>query len=74
MLIPGQGRLCDQADLTDYRDMLTIIRDRVADMIKKGKSLEEAKAARLTRDYDGRFSAPAYTGEMFVEAVYRSLK
>jgi len=74
MVIPGHGRLCDEADVTDYRDMLTIIRDRVQDMLRKGKTLEEARAARLSRDYDRRYSTPSWTGEMFVEAVYRSLK
>jgi cyclase len=73
MVIPGHGRLCDQADVTDYRDMLTIIRDRVQDMLRKGKTLEEVKAARLSRDYDRRYSTHAWTGDMFVEAVYRSL-
>jgi cyclase len=74
MVIPGHGRLCDEADVTEYRDMVTIIRDRVADLIKKGKSLSEVQAARVTRDYDGRFSQPAWTGEMFVESIYNSLK
>ena len=54
--------------------MVTIIRDRVADLIKKGKSLSEVQAARVTRDYDGRYSRPAWTGEMFVESIYNSLK
>jgi len=74
MLIPGHGRLCDEADLTEYRDMVTIVRDRVADLIKKGKSLDETKAALVTRDYDGRYSQPAWTGDMFVESIYYSLK
>jgi len=74
MVIPGHGRLCDEADVTEYRDMVTIIRDRVADLVKKGKSLSEVQAARVTRDYDGRYSQPAWTGEMFVEAIYNSLK
>lgn len=74
MVIPGHGRLCDQADVTDYRDMMTIIRDRVADGIAKGKSLDEVKALRPTRDYDRRYSTNAWTGDMLVEAVYRSLK
>ena len=74
MVIPGHGRLCDEADVTEYRDMVTILRDRVADLIEKGKSLDEAKAARLTRDYDGRYSQSTWTGEMFVESVYKSLK
>ena len=74
MVIPGHGRLCDQADVTDYRDMMTIIRDRVADLIAKGKTVEEVKAARPTRDYDRRYSTSEWTGEMLTEAVYKSLK
>jgi len=74
LVIPGQGRLCDEADVTEYRDMMTIIRDRVADLLKKGKTLEEVKQARVTRDYDGRYSTPAWTGQMLVEAIYKSLK
>jgi cyclase len=74
MVIPGHGRLCDEADVTEYRDMLTIIRDRVLDMQRKGKTLEEVQAARLSRDYDRRYSTSAWTGDMFIDAVYRSLK
>jgi len=74
MVIPGHGRLCDEADVTEYRDMVTIIRDRVADLVKKGKSLPEVQAARVTRDYDGRYSRSKWTGEMFVESIYKSLK
>lgn len=73
MVIPGHGRLCDQAEVTDYRDMLTIIRDRVQDLMRHGKSLEEVKAARPSRDYDRRYSTPAWTGDMLVEAIYKSL-
>ncbi len=73
MVIPGHGRLCDESEVTDYRDMLTIIRDRVQDMRHKGKTLEEVKAARLSRDYDRRYSTNAWTGEMFVESIYKSL-
>src|SRR5262249_34931844 len=43
MIVPGHGRLCDQADVVEYRDMATIIRDRVQDMIKKGMTLEQVK-------------------------------
>ena len=73
MVIPGHGRLCDESEVSDYRDMLTIIRDRVQDMLHKGKTLEEVKAARLSRDYDRRYSTPSWSGEMFVEAIYKSL-
>ncbi len=73
MVIPGHGRLCDESEVTDYRDMLTILRDRVQDMRHKGKTLEEVKAARLSRDYDRRYSTSAWTGEMFIEAIYKTL-
>jgi glyoxylase-like metal-dependent hydrolase (beta-lactamase superfamily II) len=75
LIIPGEGRLCDSADVAYYRDMLTIIRDRIQDMIRKGMTLEQVKAARPTRDYDPRYGATtgSWTTDMFVEAVYRSL-
>jgi len=76
MIVPGHGRLCDSADVAYYRDMVTIIRDRIEDMIKKGMTLEQVKAARPTRDYDRRYGATSgfWTTDMFLEAVYKSLK
>jgi hypothetical protein len=57
-----------------YRDMVTIVRDRVRAAVQKGMTLPQVKAAKLTRDYDPRFNRnPAYTADMFVEAVFRSL-
>jgi hypothetical protein len=75
MVVPGHGRIGDSADVAYYRDMVTIIRDRVQDMIKKGMTLEQVKAARPTIDYDGRFGATAgrWTTTQFIEAAYRSL-
>jgi cyclase len=75
MVIPGHGRLTDSADVAYYRDMVTIIRDRIQDMVKKGMSLQEIKAARPTKDYDPRFGSTTgpYTTDMFIEAVYQSL-
>ena len=75
MVIPGHGRLCDQADVVVYQEMVTIIRDRVQDMVNRGLTLEQVKAARPTLDYDplyGTNTGP-WTTDMFVEAVYRSL-
>ncbi|HUI82564.1 MAG TPA: MBL fold metallo-hydrolase [Bryobacteraceae bacterium] len=74
-VIPGHGRLCDQADVVEYRDMATIIRDRVQDMIKKGMTLEQVKAAKPTRDFDPEYGATTgfWTTDKFVEAAYRSL-
>ncbi len=75
-IIPGRGRLSDTADVASYRNMLTMIRDRVQDLINKSMTLEQVKAARPTMDFDGRYGSNtgAWTTNMFVEAVYRSLK
>ncbi len=76
-VVPGHGRIGDQADLFEYRDMVTIIRDRIQDLINKGKTLEQVKAAKPTADYDGRYGgAPSggfWTTDKFVEAAYKSL-
>ena len=73
-VIPGHGRICDTADLAYYRDMVTIIRDRVQDFIKKGMTLEQVKAAKPTEDWDGRFGQiRAATPDMFVEVIYKGL-
>jgi cyclase len=75
MVIPGQGRIADEADLVEYRDMLTIIHDRIQDSIKKGMTLEQVQAARPTFEYDGRYGSMSgpWTTEVFVEAAYRDL-
>jgi glyoxylase-like metal-dependent hydrolase (beta-lactamase superfamily II) len=73
LIIPGHGRVCDSADLATYRDMVTILRDRVQDVVKRGLTLEQVKAARLTKDYDPRYDTPGWTKDQFVEAMYRSL-
>jgi hypothetical protein len=57
LLIPGYGHVADRNDLANYRDMLTIIRDRIQDLVKKGKTLDQVKAARPTYDYDGGYGA-----------------
>jgi glyoxylase-like metal-dependent hydrolase (beta-lactamase superfamily II) len=74
-VIPGRGRICDEFDVVEYRDMLTIFRDRIQAMIKKGLTLEQVKAARPTSDYDPEYGATAgpWTTDMFVEAAYKSL-
>jgi glyoxylase-like metal-dependent hydrolase (beta-lactamase superfamily II) len=73
-VIPGHGRLVDEADVVEYRDMTTILRDRVADAVKRGQTLAQVTAARLTRDYDGRYGANAgWSTDRFVEAAYASV-
>ena len=76
LVIPGHGRLSDMGDVLNCREMTIIIRDRVQDMIRKGMTLEQVKAAKPTRDYDTLYNTPGafITGDAFVEAVYRSLK
>jgi cyclase len=73
MIIPGHGRIGDSADVAYYRDMVTIIRDRIQGMIKKGMTLEQVKAAKPTLDYDTRYDTREWTKDMFISAVYQSL-
>jgi cyclase len=74
LFIPGHGRFGDLADLAYYRDMCTIIRDRIQWMMKKDMTLAQIKAAKPTEDWDGRFGGnPNWTPDMFVEAIYKGL-
>jgi hypothetical protein len=75
-IIPGRGRLSDSADVASYRNMVVMIRDRVQSLIDKGMTLEQAKAARISLDFDGRYGSTTgpWTTDMFIEAVYRSLQ
>ena len=74
VVVPGRGRLSDETDVANYRDMVTIIRDRIRDMVMKGMSLDQVKRARPTSDYDGLYDTRRdWTSEMFVEAVYRDV-
>ena len=75
-IIPGRGRLSDTADVASYRNMLTMVRDRVSDLKKKGMTLQQVKAARPTLDFDGRYGSTtgAWTTDMFLDAVYNSLQ
>ncbi|HET7924090.1 MAG TPA: MBL fold metallo-hydrolase [Rhodanobacteraceae bacterium] len=76
LVIPGHGRLCDEADVVEYRDMVTIIRDRIRSMAEMGMTLRQVQAAKPTADYDGRYGATSgrWTTEQFVAAAYESLK
>jgi cyclase len=68
-VIPGHGRVGDEADILEYRDMIVIIRDRIQDMVKRGMTIDQVKAAQPTLDYDTRYGNPT----AFIEAVYRDL-
>jgi cyclase len=74
-VIPGHGRICNEADVVDYRDMVTIIRDRVEEMAKKGMTVQQIKAARPSLEYDGIYGAATgtWTTDMFLETIYREV-
>ena len=75
LVIPGHGRLVDQSDVAYYREMVAIIRDRIKDGMKRGRTLAQIKAEKPTLDYDPRFghTTGPWTTDMFIEAAYRSL-
>ena len=75
LIIPGHGRLVDQLDVVEYRDMVTIIRDRVRDLAAEGKSLDDVQRAQPARGYVHRYGneSGAWTTRQFVEAIFRSL-
>jgi len=76
MIVPGHGRLADEHDLLEYRDMVTIVRDRIQMMVNQGMTLDQVRKARPTFEYEPRWGAETgfWTTAMFIEAVYNSLK
>ena len=68
-VVPGHGRVLEQSDVVNYRDMVTIIRDVVQDLINKGNTLEQIQAAEPTKGYTSRYGG----ANRFVEAIYKSL-
>ena len=75
LIVPGHGRICDQLDVVDYRDMVTIIRDRIRDLMNQGLTLEQIKAASPARGYTRRYgfeTGSSITND-FIEAIYRSM-
>jgi glyoxylase-like metal-dependent hydrolase (beta-lactamase superfamily II) len=73
VVVPGHGRLSDETDVANYRDMVTIVRDRIAALIAAGMTLEQVQAAKPTSDYDGIYAAGPDDGPRFVARVYRDL-
>jgi len=74
-LVPGHGRVYDKLDLLEYRDAITVVRDRVQDLIEQGKTLAEVKAANPTLGYRSEYGTDTgpWTTDMFVEVVYNEL-
>lgn len=74
LIVPGRGRICDEGDLVRYRDMVTVIRDRIRTWMDRGMSLDEIRQAEPAFEYESRYGRrDDWTTEMFVEAVYLSL-
>jgi glyoxylase-like metal-dependent hydrolase (beta-lactamase superfamily II) len=76
LIVSGQGRIGDEYDVVVYRDMVTIIRDRVQDLMKKGMTLQQIQAAKPSRDYDVLYTNGSghATPEQFIETVYKTLQ
>ncbi len=72
-VIPGHGRLCEQMEVVDYRDMVVTIRDNVADLIKQGKTLDQIQAAHPALAYETRYGREPGVTNAFVESIYKSL-
>jgi cyclase len=74
-IVPGHGRISNESDVVEYRDMVSIVRDRVRTLVAQGATLDEVRAAGVTRDYDGIYGwdTGEWTSAMFVEALYREV-
>jgi cyclase len=72
-VIPGHGRLCEQMEIVDYRDMVVIVRDVIADMIKQGMTLDQIKAASPAKPYETQYGTQEGSTGAFVTAIYKSL-
>jgi glyoxylase-like metal-dependent hydrolase (beta-lactamase superfamily II) len=75
LVIPGHGRVCDQSDVVHYKNLVTVIRNRVQYYKNQGKTLAQVLALKPSWDYDDRWGTNkgSWTGRQFVEAVYRTL-
>jgi cyclase len=72
-VIPGHGRLSEQMEMVDYRDMVVQIRDVIADLMKQGKTLDQIKAARPCLAYETRYGREPGVTNSFIESIYKSL-
>ncbi len=72
-VIPGHGRLCEQLDVVNYRDMVVIVRDVIADMIKQGMGLSQIKEASPAKPYETEYGTEPGVTSAFIESIYKSL-
>ena len=75
LLVPGHGHVYDKLDLLEYRDAITVVRDRVQQLIDQGRTLEQVKAANPTLGYRSQYGAESgpWTTDQFVEVIYKEL-
>jgi cyclase len=75
LVVPGHGRLSDEQDVIEYRDMLTIVRDRIQAYVKQGMTIEQVKAKKPTLDWDARYglNTPFWSTERFIEQIYKDM-
>jgi cyclase len=74
-LVPGHGYVCDFNDLVEYRSVVMIMRDRIQDLVGKGMTLAQVKAADPAKGFKNRYGSDTgpWTTDKFVEAVFESL-
>lgn len=70
-IVPGVGAVTDRAALEAYRHMLVTVRDRVAELVRAGKSLTEVLAAKPTAEFDAQWGSPEHM--LFLPAIYAEL-
>ena len=73
-VVPGHGRILNEADVVEYRDMMTIIYERVKAGVAAGQTFEQIASRNPTLDYDGLYSSPAWTGRMLTQAIFDELR
>jgi glyoxylase-like metal-dependent hydrolase (beta-lactamase superfamily II) len=76
MVVPGHGRLCDEQDVIEYRDMATIVRDRIREYVRRGWTIEQVRAAKPTLDFDARYGSDTgfWTTAMFIDTIYQEMR
>ena len=76
LVVPGHGYVSDYGEVVEYRDMVTVIKDTIQELVDKGQTLEQVKAANPAKGYRGRYGneSGGWTTDMFIAAVYNGLK
>ena len=72
-IVPGHGPIADKAALTEYRTMLVTARDRMATLVKQGKSEDDVVAAKPFADLDAKWAPTELASKNFIRVVYHSL-